>query len=47
MTFRKMIVIACLTALSSVAFAAPSDQGLQNGERGGTPRAELIRHKAK
>ena len=47
MTIRKLIVVACLTALSSVALAAPSESGQQNGERGGTPRAQSIRHSAK
>lgn len=44
MAIRKLIVVACLSALSSVALAAPSSQGQLNGERGGTPRAQLIRH---
>lgn len=47
MRFRKLVVVTCLAMLSSVAFAAPSEQGLLNGERGGTPRAQLIRHSGK
>jgi hypothetical protein len=47
MMIRKAIVVACLLAVSSLAFAAPSEQGQANGERGGTPRAQTIREKTK
>ena len=46
MRFRKLVVVGLLAMVSSVALAAPSAQGLANGERGGTPRAQDIRHKA-
>jgi hypothetical protein len=47
MRVNKAVIVALLVAISSVAFAAPSEQGQQNGERGGTPRAESIRNKTK
>jgi len=45
MRFRKLMVVGLLAMLSSVALAAPSENGQLNGERGGTPRAQLIRNK--
>jgi len=46
MRFKKLFIAAVVAMLSSAAFAAPSEQGQLNGERGGTPRAQNIRHKA-